>query len=548
MQHDKVAAQQWHKIDWKVVNNKVELIQSEICQATIKENMALVYRLQRKLIASFEGRAKAVRKVIMNSGGKTPGIDNIILSKPAEYYMAIKWLKNIVDNPKEYKAKPIKRILIPKPGKKEKRPLGIPTINDRTVQAVYHLAMDPVVECKSDLNSFGFRKTRSTHDAINYFRNYMDKKFSPGWVLEADISKCFDKIDHRFLMDNTPICDKHVLKQWLSSGMIDTGVWRRTEEGTPQGSIISPLLCNITLNGLEETIKNCITGKPNATHKIKIIRYADDIVITGRDQEILEKVLETLRIFLKERGLALNNEKTRITKIEDGIDLLGFNIRRQRWSWLINGKKNQENVLVIKPSEKGIINIKNKIKEIFQNNQKMEEIVAKLNPMLRGWAEHKRITPHARRAFFEIDNYIWERLRTKFIRSKPGQNKVRENFRQISQGKGRWGTSKESLILSLARIKLIRIKLKQLNMNPYKREDAEYFAKFKLNRILTNVQEKLYRKYKDTCEVCKESLLNGEAIEIHHVEPVKKGGTNKLSNLIPLHKICHAKVTHEKFS
>lgn len=151
----------------------------------------------------------------MNSawGGKTPGVDNKILEGPAEYYQAINELKTIVQNPKKYKAKPVRRVYVPKPGRKELRPLGIPTITDRLVQAVYYLAIDPIVEHQSDPNSFGFRKERSTHDAINYFRNYMDKKWSPQWVLEADISKCFDRIDHNFVMQHTKICDKGVLEE-----------------------------------------------------------------------------------------------------------------------------------------------------------------------------------------------------------------------------------------------------------------------------------------------------------------------------------------------
>ena len=152
-------------------------------------------------------------EVVTNSGGKTAGVDGIVLADPAEYYRAIGKLKTIVENPNKYEASPVRRVLIPKPGKKEMRGLGIPTIADRIVQAVYHMAVDPVVECQSDINSYGFRKERSTLDAISYFRNYMDKHYAPRLVLEADISKCFDKISHEFMLRNTPICDKYVLKQ-----------------------------------------------------------------------------------------------------------------------------------------------------------------------------------------------------------------------------------------------------------------------------------------------------------------------------------------------
>lgn len=188
-------------------------MQQSIAQLAEKEQWKKVYKLQRKLIVSFSGRALAVRRVVTNSGGKTAGVDGIVLRTTAEYYNAILALKEIVERPKNYRAQPVRRVMIPKPGKKEMRGLGIPTIIDRIVQAVYQLALDPVVESQSDINSFGFRKERSTLDAVSYFRNYMDKHYAPAWVLEADIKKCFDKISHEFVLEHTKICDKNVVRE-----------------------------------------------------------------------------------------------------------------------------------------------------------------------------------------------------------------------------------------------------------------------------------------------------------------------------------------------
>lgn len=178
----------------------------------MNDNIKKVYQIQRSLIESFEARAAAVRKVITNSGGKTPGVDGKVLNSPQQYYEMIIEAREIIRNPKKYVAKPLRRVLIPKTNG-DTRPLGIPTIKDRVIQAIYHLAIDPAVEAKSDKFSFGFRKRRSTHEAVAHFRNYMDKRVSPRLVLEADITKCFDKIDHNFLMKHTPICDKTVLEQ-----------------------------------------------------------------------------------------------------------------------------------------------------------------------------------------------------------------------------------------------------------------------------------------------------------------------------------------------
>lgn len=288
-----------------------------------------IYDLQRRLITSFEARALAVRKVITNSGGKTAGVDKVILEKPEQYYLALGELKKIVEQPNKYRAKPLRRVYIPKPNG-EQRPLGIPTIMDRILQALYLMAIDPIVEQKSDPNSFGFRKERSTIDAIVHFRNYMNKRVAPEWILEADISKCFDNISHEFLMRNTPICDKHILEEWLKSGIMYQGQYSDTKEGTPQGGVISPTLGNIALNGLEDYIKSRFPRNDACNSKIKVVRYADDIVITGRDEKTLLKCKQLLEEFLKERGLELSQKKTKITNIRTGIDFLGFNILKRQ--------------------------------------------------------------------------------------------------------------------------------------------------------------------------------------------------------------------------
>jgi RNA-directed DNA polymerase len=201
---------------------------------------------------------------------------------------------------------------------------------DRAVQALYHLGVDPVVETKSDPNSFGFRKNRSTQDAITAIRSLLDKKTHPQWILKADISKCFDKISHDFLIENTPICHKVVLEQWLKSGVMEELNYMETEEGTPQGGIISPTLCNIALNGIENLIKKANPSKKGKSPGVHVIRYADDMIITGKTQDIAIKNKNILAEFLAERGLQLNEKKTLITHIKEGFDFLGFNIRRMK--------------------------------------------------------------------------------------------------------------------------------------------------------------------------------------------------------------------------
>jgi RNA-directed DNA polymerase len=299
--------------------------------------------------------------------------------------------------------------MIPKNNSNEMRPLGIPTLMDRAVQAVYHLGVDPAVESRSDPNSFGFRKGRSQHDAIAYIRTWLDKTYSPEYLLETDIAKCFDKISHDYLMKATPICHKNVLKEWLKSGYVYEGKFFKTEEGTPQGGIISPTLCNIALNGIETKIREVYPvnktmkgGKP----KVYVCRYADDMVITGSQKETLVEVKEIVKTFLAERGLEIKEAKTRIGTIYDGFDFLGFNISRKKYNPFLNKHTNQPTVLIIKPSDKAIKAIKSKIREMISKNPNIAKLISEINPVLRGWANYFSISYHSQKTFIKIGHLV----------------------------------------------------------------------------------------------------------------------------------------------
>lgn len=535
--------EKWHAIKWKEVYEEIASFQDELTKKYINKDTKNVYRTQIKIIQSFSARALAVRKVITNSGGRTAGVDNIVWQSPNEYWKAIERLNEIVRNHKKYKAQPLRRVNIPKP-RGGTRSLGIPTLIDRAVQALYQMAIDPIVEQQSDPNSFGFRKERSTQDAIIHFRNYMDKERSPRWVLEADITKCFDRINHDFLLENTIICHKHMLKEWLKSGVMEKKISKPTNEGTPQGGIISPMLCNIALNGLERYIKDEMKHLGKSA-KIKIIRYADDIVITGANEEILMKCKKLLESFLAKRGLELNKIKTKITNIEKGIDLLGFNIVRKPWRAKYNRQNKQKDVLIIKPSSDGIRRIKNKMREIFKKSKGMSEIIINLNPVLRGWTEHKRISWHSMTEFQKLNQYLWELIKMRFVKSKYGRTSRRINYSKIRINK-RFSDSAGRTIFDPARVKTIKLSMKKTELNPYLLENKAYFEKYKQKRLLSKQKEILFKKYKNKCPVCEQTLHGLEKVEIHHINPKKKGGVNAIGNLQPLHRICHIKITHDK--
>ena len=234
----------WHSIDWQRVVRNVRRMQIRIAKATQEGDWRKVKSLQRSLTRSFSARALAVRRVTENHGKRTSGVDHELWDTNESRFAAIKQL-----NIRGYKSKPLRRVFIPKSNGKE-RPLGIPTMSDRAMQALYHMALDPVAESTSDKNSYGFRLNRSTADACEQIFCCLAKRDSARWVLEADIAGCFDNISHEWLLQYVPI-DKRVLRTWLKAGVLFNGEFQSTTAGTPQGGIISPTLANMALNGLE---------------------------------------------------------------------------------------------------------------------------------------------------------------------------------------------------------------------------------------------------------------------------------------------------------
>lgn len=266
------TAMDWHATDWQAVHRNVRRLQARIVKAEQAGKPGKVKALQRLLTHSFSGKALAVRRVTENQGKRTPGADGDLWNTPEKKAQAIRALRR-----RGYKPKPLRRLYIPKKNGK-KRPLSIPTMHDRAMQALYLLALVPIAEVRADLNSYGFRPERSTADAIEQCFITLAKRASPQWVLEGDIRACFDRISHEWLLTHIPM-DKVVLRQWLKAGYMEQGVLYPTEEGTPQGGVASPTLMNLTLDGLERLLRDRFP-KPHTGYnaKVNLIRYADDFV------------------------------------------------------------------------------------------------------------------------------------------------------------------------------------------------------------------------------------------------------------------------------
>ena len=376
----------WTSINWKAAKKHVGRLQTRIAKAIKSKRYGKVKSLQWLLIHSYYAKILAIRRVTQNSGKNTAGVDRIIWKSSQQKTQAIKLLRR-----RGYSPSPLRRIYIPKKNGKL-RPLGIPTMVDRSQQALHLMALEPVADILADKNSYGFRPKRSIHDAIQKCFMVLARRGSSQWILEGDIKACFDKISHSWLIENS-MMDKSILQKWLKSGYIEKNVFHHTEAGTPQGGIISPTLANIALDGLENAIK-AISRKSD---KIHFVRYADDFIVTGNSKEILEnKIKPAIIEFLRQRGLELSPEKTKITHIDEGFDFLGFNIRKYK------GK------LLIKPARKGITtfleNVREKIK--LMAAVKTEDLICTLNPKIQGWANHYRRVV-AKKTFALIDREVF---------------------------------------------------------------------------------------------------------------------------------------------
>ena len=279
---------QWNTIDWKNVEKEVNKLQVRIAKAMQNKKYNDVKKLQYLLTHSFNAKALAVRKVTTNKGKNTAGVDKELWSTPA---MKMKAILNLTD--KHYKAKPLRRVFIEKKGKKAKRPLGIPTMYDRAMQALYALALDPVAEVTADTKSFGFRKGRCAQDACEYIFTALSRKYSPKWILEGDIKGCFDNISHQWLIDNIPM-DKSILKEFLKAGFIFEDKLFPTDNGTPQGGIISPILANMTLDGIQGEIDKYFHTNSKGNIDIRNITciYAEDL----QTKLIIEQLLLSANI------------------------------------------------------------------------------------------------------------------------------------------------------------------------------------------------------------------------------------------------------------
>jgi len=453
----------WDNINWRKVERCVFKLQKRIYKAVRCGNVKLARKLQKTLRRSWNNKLLAVRAVTQdNRGKKTAGVDGVTSLKPEK---RLSLAKNLKITGKSF---PTRRVWIPKPGKDEKRPLGIPTMYDRALQVVFKNTIEPEWEARSDPNSYGFRPGRKAQDAICQIKLSIQHK--PKYVLDADIAKCFDKIDHQALLRKTGYKGsiRRLFRAWLRAGVIDSKQFLETEEGTPQGGVISPLLANIALHGIEEIVKKFaetippeMTGfnKPNCYSKtdkrksLTFIRYADDFVILHNNKKVILQIKAIISEWLKEVGLELKPEKTRIahtllsSESEDniaGFDFLGYNVRQFPAGKYKTGMDRQQKerknfITILTPNNKSITRHYDTIKEKCQKfgSAPQQKLIKELNQIIRGWSNYYTFSDAATVGIFsKLDNLTYLRLRRWAKRKSVTGNDCRKYWHTV--GKGDW--------------------------------------------------------------------------------------------------------------
>lgn len=551
----KEPLREWASINWKLIKKRVRNLRQRIYRATKKGKWNQVRSLMKLMLRSYSNLLLSVRRVTQENRGKqTAGVDNQVSLTPQQ---RVKLVREIQENTL-WKVSPTKRVYIPK-GKGKTRPLGIPTICDRITQARVKNALEPVWESRFENNSYGFRPGRSCHDAIEQAWIRLNSQGKDRWILEGDIQGAFDNISHEYLLKTIgKIPGRELIKQWLKAGYVEAQIFHKTQKGTPQGGIISPLLANIALDGMETLLsqfskcRQCQYTDPKGKKRTKrvyrprygFVRYADDFIITAENREDLEAIKPVIEDWLHIRGLKLNEDKTQITHINEGFNFLGFHIRHY------TGK------CLIKPQKEKVKEFLSRIQQWLNQHKTVTAIavIQHLSPLLRGWANYYR-SQVSKETFSYVDHHLWQMLWKWSLRRHPSKGKrwvAQKYFRTLKGTKWHFAQpfqhrNGKQILICLPKLSFVPI-LRHIKVKGGASPDDSTLKLYWQNRQSQYGKSywpkgsKLYQVAVHQnwhCPVCGEHLFNGELLHTHHHKKVQDGGTDQPENLIHLHQVCH---------
>ncbi|CAN5775631.1 group II intron reverse transcriptase/maturase [soil metagenome] len=532
---------EWKTLPWQKLGRRVFKLQNRIYRASLRGDVKTVRRLQRLMMKSWSAKCLAVRRVTQdNQGKKTAGIDGVSSLSPKARLTLVGGLQ-LGD-----KATPSRRVWIPKPGSSEQRPLSIPVMYDRALQALVKQALEPEWEAKFEPNSFGFRPGRSCRDAIGAI--FLAIKQKPKYVLETDVAKCFDQIDHKALckkLNTSPSLTRQI-RAWLKAGVMDGHQFQTTPTGAAQGSVISPLLANVALHGLEVDLQKAF----RSAQRPMLVRYADDLVALHKDLAVVQASQRFLSEWLSDMGLALKPSKTRITHTlvpyegQVGFDFLGYEVRQYPM-----GKTHSKQGFktIIKPSKEAQIRHSHRIREVVKAHKAAPQaaLIDRLNPIIRGWANYFS-NVCSKSTYSSMDNLMYHKLRAWARRRHPNKNQhwIARKYWLIGTGEG-WVFASRSDQHPMRLFQHTQTPIKrhikvQGSRSPYDGDWIYWSRRMGHHPAVTLRVARLLKHQAGQCAHCGLYFFPDDLMEVHHMD--RNQNNHKQVNLVLTHRHCHDQI------
>jgi RNA-directed DNA polymerase len=543
----------WDLVDWREAGESVTSLRQRIFKAARANDLRKVRSLQKLMLRNHSNILMSVRRVTqVNAGKNTPGVDKVLVKTPAARGKLVDLLATL----QPWRASPVRRVYIPKKTDSNKRrPLGIPTILDRCLQAMVKNVLEPEWEARFEGSSYGFRPGRSPHDAIGKIYNLARPNMRKKIAVDADIKGAFDNICQNFILKTIgDVPGRALIEQWLQAGYLEDGRYHDTPTGTPQGGVISPLLLNIALHGMEAALGVTHDTRGKIIGKRAVVRYADDFVVfCETEEDALDVRDRVLPAWLAERGLSLSEEKTRIVHLSEGFDFLGFNVRHYPCPQTSrSGYK-----LRITPSKKAVLGKVGEIRDIWLalHGHSVKAVLWKLNPIIRGWADYYRKSV-ASKTFGKLDKWMFHR-QVRFARHTHPEKSWKWMCKRY------WGKLNDTrddnwvfgdkqsgkYLLKFGWFKIVRHELVRGASSPDDPELRDYWwerQKVNANHLSAGDID-MANDQGWVCRLCGMNLINGEELHRHHTIPRARGGSDARRNRELVHLFCHQQETRRQF-